>query len=86
MSFIEKTKAVVTKYAVGELIVDLGSMTIDEHGRDLSLSIRQFPGKPPHLSFKFYSNGGYEWFAMDCTTASADQLERAVQEMRKHMA
>ncbi len=86
MSLIQKTQAAVTKYTVGELLVDLGTMTIDEHGRDLSLAIRQFPGKPPHLSFKYSNNGGHDWFAVECSSAWADQLERAAQEMRRHIS
>jgi len=85
MSFIEKTKAAVIKHTVGELLVDLGTMTIDEHGRDLSLAIRQFPGKQPHLAFRYCNNGGHDYFAVECSSAWADQLERAAKEIRKHL-
>lgn len=41
----------------GEVLVDLGNLEMDDHGRELSLSIRRFPKKPPFLYLRITSVG-----------------------------
>jgi hypothetical protein len=84
MGLFSSIKAKIVKSFTGDLITDFGPLAIDEHGRQLSLSIRRYPGKPAHLQLK-YTGGENVYFQITRTREWADQFERVAQEMRKHL-
>ena len=69
---------------MGDLITDLGTLPTDEFGREMSLSIRQRPGKRPHLQVKYGGRGEVQYFQIACTAEWAEQFEKVAQEMRRH--
>ena len=84
MGFLTEITSKVTTQQMGELLTDLGTLPIDQHGREISLALRRHPGQPAHLQVKLVSNGEAHYFQIPCTPKWADQLGRVAQEMKKH--
>jgi hypothetical protein len=84
MAWLTKMKTRVVDRMMGRLVVDLGTLTTDEHGRRMGLSIRQYEGRPAHLQVR-YESGEVEYFQITRMREWADQFERVAQEMRKHV-
>ena len=85
MALFENLKKVVATKLLGELITDFGSLPTDEHGRELAMSIRRFPGNKPHLQLKWTGTGETEYWQIMCSEDWAKQLERVAAEMRKEL-
>jgi hypothetical protein len=85
MRFFSSIKSKVVSTFVGDLVADLGTLPIDEHGHEISLSIRRRPGKPAHLQIKFASDGETSYFQITRMSEWADQFERVAQEMRRQL-
>jgi hypothetical protein len=60
--FFSSIKSKVVRTFIGDLVADLGTLPIDEYGREISLSIRRRPGKPAHLQVKLASNEETNYF------------------------
>ena len=86
MGLFNQIKTKVTTLTIGELITDLGTLPVDDHGRELSVSIRQRPGKPPHLQMKLASTTEANYFQIPCSPQWADQFEKISQEIRKQLS
>jgi cytochrome c1 len=71
-------------WLLGEMLVDLGTLVVDERDQRVSISIRRRTGKPPHLSVKWKGNHEVGWQEIPCTMEWAAQLERTAREMRKY--
>ena len=69
----------------GELVADLGTLSTDEHGRQLSLSIRRRSGKRPHLQVKWEGREETDYREIVCSREWAEQFEKVAQEMRRHL-
>jgi hypothetical protein len=69
---------------IGEVIADFGSLPTDDHGGQLSLSLRRRPGRPPHLQLQWQSVRQTEHKQIACSAEWIQQFERVAEEMRKH--
>jgi hypothetical protein len=67
---------------MGEILVDLGELEFDDHGRKLSLSVRRFPGKAPFLSLRITGLGDSVALQTTCFVECAELFHRAAAEMR----
>ena len=85
MRFFSSIKSKVVSTFMGDLVADLGTLPTDEHGHEISLSIRRRLGKPAHLQVKLASDGEANYFQITRMREWADQFERVAQEMRKHL-
>jgi hypothetical protein len=83
MGLFSSIKDKVTTTLQGELVSELGTLPIDDEGREISLSIRRHSGKKPHLQVKLAATGGADYFKIPCSRAWADQFEKVAGEMRK---
>jgi hypothetical protein len=84
MGFLTEIKSKVATQQLGQLLTDFGTLSTDQHGREISLALRQHPGQPAHLQIKLLMNGEAHHFQIPCTPDWTTQLERVAQEMRKH--
>jgi hypothetical protein len=85
MGLFSTIKDKVTTKLQGELITDLGTLPVDEHGKEISLSIRRHSGKRPHLQLKLAETGAADYFQIPCSREWADQLEKVASEMRRQL-
>lgn len=72
----------LSKSIMGEILVDLGELEFDDHGRKLSLSVRRFPGKAPFLSLSITGLGDSFALQTTCFVECAELFHRAAAEMR----
>jgi hypothetical protein len=81
---IDKIKKLLDQ---GDLVTDLGTIAIDEIGREVSLSIRQCANRPPYLQIKLVwrHNGETFYLPIDCSIEWADYLEKVAREMRRQI-
>ena len=84
MGFLTEIRSKVTTQQMGQLLTDLGTLPIDQHGREISLALRRHPGQPAHLQIKLLMNGEAHHFQIPCTPEWAAQFERVAQEVKKH--
>ena len=76
MSLLSSLKDMVTTKLMGELLTDLGTLPIDAHGGQMSLSIRRQPNRPPHLQVKLARTDESSYFQIACSREWADQFEK----------
>ena len=85
MGFLSAIKDKVAAKLMGDLITDLGTLPIDEYGREVSLSIRRYAGKSAHLQVQVARSGQAYYFQIVCSREWADQFEKVAQEMRRQL-
>ena len=85
MGLISAIKAKVTTTLMGELVADLGTLPIDAHGGEISLSIRRHAGRQPHLQVKVARKNEAEYFQIVCSRDWAAQFEKVAGEIRKQI-
>lgn len=68
----------------GEELADLGTLEMDDHGRELSLSLRRFPKKPPFLYIRITSVGDKFVLQTSSYALLAQLLANAVPLLRRH--
>jgi hypothetical protein len=85
MGFFSAIKEKVATKLQGELVTDLGTLPIDEHGKEISVSIRRHSGKKPHLQVKLTETGASDYFQIPCSREWADQFEKIAREMRRQI-
>jgi hypothetical protein len=85
MGLFSRLKSKVVRTFIGDLVADLGTLAIDEHGREISLSIRRRPGRPAHLQVKLASDDETNHFQITRMREWADHFERVAREMRRHL-
>jgi len=91
MSFLSAIKDKVKKLLdMGDLVTDLGTLPLHDGDLKVSLSIRQYPGKPPHLLFYKQASprseiGATESFEIACSLERAEYLEKVAREMRRQI-
>ena len=89
MSFLSAIKDKVAKKLRSDLVTDLGTLPSDRNDLEVSLSIRQYAGKPPHLLVTLVrrTQPGVETqsFEVSCSRERADDLDRVAREMRRQI-
>jgi hypothetical protein len=83
---IDKAKKLLDQ---GDLVTDLGTLPMNDSDRKVSLSIRQYPGKPPHLLFvkEVRTHPGIETesFQIACSLKRAEYLEKVAREIKRQI-
>ena len=82
MSFLSAIKDKVKKLLdQGDLVADLGTLPLHDSDLEVSLSIRQYPGKLPHLYLykkaRPNSTTETESFEIACSLERAEYLEKS---------
>jgi hypothetical protein len=89
MSFLSGIGDKLIKELRSDLLTDLGTLPSEWQDLEISLSIRQHAGKPPHLDVKLvrHTMPGIETesFQVACSRERADYLEKLAQEIRRQM-
>jgi len=88
MSFLSAIKDKVKKLLdQGDLVADLGTLPLHDSDLEVSLSIRQYPGKPPHLYLykKARRPNSTESFEIACSLERAEYLEKVAREIRREI-
>jgi hypothetical protein len=85
MGLFSTIKEKVATKLQGELVTDLGTLPINENGKTISLSIRRYSGKKPHLQVKLAEPGAADYFQIPCSRQWAEQFAKVASEMKKQV-
>jgi hypothetical protein len=85
MGVFKTIKQKIKTKLIGDLIADLGTLSTDSYGRQLSLSIRRCPGKKPHLQLNWEGCSETDYRQIVCSEEWAQQFERVAHEMRRYL-
>jgi len=74
------------KKSFGEVLADYGNLPSDLHGWQVSIKLRQIPGKHPYLQLKWELAGDNRmWTSLACTPEVLSRLEVIIRECRSQV-